>query len=141
MPLHESKSNAEPAATAKSAACAASDSNRKSRLRVGIAIGFRRPRMQILHNQHRISIFDIVEVLDLCLRQFSNDRHFCSFDNGCGIEKLLMNREEPSLRLLTVENRSLVLIQGQLQKLDLCPIFQSFRLQHLATEYHDLALV
>lgn len=95
----------------------------------------------MLDDQHRVPIFNIVEVFDLCLREFSDDRHVCSLDNGRRVKKLPLDRQESPLRLLTIENRSLVLIERQLQKFDLCPILQSFCLQHLATEYHDFALV
>src|SRR5690348_14390813 len=91
-----------------------SDSNRKSRVRGDIIIGFCRPRVQIFHDQHRVTIFDIVKVFGLRPGHFSNDRHLCSFDNGRGIKKLLLDREESPLRLLTVENRSLALIERQL---------------------------
>jgi|SRR4026208_2584965 len=97
--------------------------------------------MQMLHNHHRVSILDVVEVFDLGLREFSDDRHLCSLDNGRRVEKLLLDRQESPLRLLTVKNRSLVLIERQLEQLDLCTILQSLRLKHLATEYHELALV
>lgn len=138
---HESKSEAESTATTHPAACAAADSNRKSGIRIGISIGLRRPYMQIFHDHHRVPILDIVEMLDLCLRQFSNNRHLCSFGDGRGVEKLLLDREESTLRLLTIGNRLLSLIERQLQELDLCSILQSFGLQHLAAQYHDLAPV
>ncbi len=111
MPLHESKSNAEPTATADSAARTTSDSNRKSRTRVSRAIGLSRPRVQILHNQHRVSIFDIVKVLGLRPGYFTNDCDRCSFGNGRGIEKLMLDGEESPLRLLTIRNRPLTLIE------------------------------
>lgn len=95
----------------------------------------------MFHDQHRVPILDVVKGFGLSIGHFSNDCHRCSFDDGRGVEKLLLNCEEPPLRSLSVENRFLAPIERQLQKLDLCPTLQSFRLQHLPAEYHDFTLV
>ncbi len=108
---------------------------------MGRSLGSSRPGMEIFHDYDRVSIFDIVEMFDLRFRQFTHDRHAGPGGNGRRIEKLLLDREEPPLGLLTIEYRSFTLVKRQLQQLDLGAVLQSLRLQHLAAEYHDLALV
>lgn len=135
--IWRSKPYPEPAPSADSPSRSASDADRKPWPWLSIRGGSGRPDVQMFHDQDGISILDFIERLGLGSGYLSDDRHLRSLNDSLGIEELLLERKESTLRPLTIRCRPLVTIEIQLQKLDLRPLLQSFRLEHFAAEYDD----
>lgn len=114
MPLGESKPNAEPTAAADSTARSSEHSDRETGPWANVTRRSRRPRVQVFYDQYRVPILDIVEVFGLRPGHLSDNRHVCSLGYSRGVEKLLLDGEEAPVRLLTVEDRALALIERQL---------------------------
>jgi len=117
----------------------AEDSDGESRL--PLAIEFNRPDMQMFHNQGGISILYIIEAIGLRSGNFSDNRHPRSFDQRGRVQKLLLQREKPSLRLLAIEGRLFSVLERKLQELDLRAAAESLRFQNLATKHEHTPLI
>lgn len=61
---------------------------------MGIVISLIPPGMEMFHDQNRVSILDIVEVVGLGPGDFPDDGHHGPSLNGRRIEKLLLDRKE-----------------------------------------------
>ena len=87
------------------------------------------------------SILYVVEAIGLRPRDFSNNRHPRSLDHRSRVKELLLQREEPSLRLLPIEARLLSVLKWKLQEFDLCTVVKPLRVQHLTAKHEHASLV
>jgi len=100
-----------------------------------------RPDVEMFHDQRGISILHVVEAIGLRPRDFPDNRHPRTFDYRGRIKKLLLQRKEPSLRLLTIEARLLSVFKRKLQEFDLRAVSESLRFQHLTAKHEHTSTV